>query len=483
MIDLSYSPLLQAINNHARTCTSKIALIAGEQQVSYGELWTNILHAASFLYGMGLRHADSILLSASKELDFVYLYLGGHLLGIKNVIIDPNSNEDRKKYIISVTQPKCVFGFYEAGVHSMDYGEVNLAASVDFVQSPCLSSDIADVMFTTGTTGNPKGVLLSHLNIYASAVNINGYIGNGPTDIEVLGLPLCHSFGLGRLRCTLINGATIVILGNFANIKLFFQTIEKYNVTIFGMVPAVWNYIRKFSGTRIGRYASQIKYIEIGSAPLSLEEKEELVCLFPHTRICMHYGLTEASRAIFMEFHEYRNCLTSIGRPVSEEVSVQIRNIEGKECPVGVEGELCIKGNMVTSSYLLPEDNVDAFWGDYFRTGDYGYMDEHGLIYLTGRLKELINVGGKKVSPVEVEDAIVGLGIEDCACIGVADPKGVLGEVVKAYLVKGKSDLTIEDVANRLVGLLEDYKIPVEYEWVNEIPKTTSGKKQRLLLK
>lgn len=483
MIDLSHSPFLQAICSHAKNNASKIALIVGDEQVSYSELWTRIQNAASFLYRIGLRHSDSIVLSASKELGFIYLYFGGHLLGVRNVVIDPSSNDERKRYILSVTHPKYVFGLYTQDVPSVAYGEIDFTISYCFVQSLSASSDVADVMFTTGTTGNPKGVLLSHLNIYASAVNINHYIGNGAEDVELLGLPICHSFGLGRLRCTLLNGATMVILGSFANIKLFFQAIERYKVSIFGMVPAAWNYIRKFSGTTISQYSSQIKYIEIGSASMSVEEKLELMKLFPCTRICMHYGLTEASRAIFMEFHEYKDCLASIGKPVAESVSIQIRDTEGKEVPIGTEGEICVKGDMVTSGYLLSEDNVNAFWGNYFRTGDYGYVDGHEQIYLTGRLKELINVGGKKVSPTEVEDAIISLGIEDCACIGVADPRGVLGEVVKAYLVKGDSQLSIRDIAQKLASQLEEYKLPALYEWIDKIPKTVSGKKQRLLLK
>ena len=110
------------------------------------------------------------------------------------------------------------------------------------------AQDIADIMFTTGTTGKPKGVLLSHANISGSANNINQYIGNTADDVEVLGLPICHSFGLGRLRCNMLLGATFILLGSFANLKLLFNTMEQYHVTGIGMVPAVWEYIKKLSG-------------------------------------------------------------------------------------------------------------------------------------------------------------------------------------------------------------------------------------------
>lgn len=482
MMDLSHSPLLQAISNNAEKFANRVALIEGNSQVSYSELWKKIIDAASFLCYIGLQYGDNIILSARKELEFVYIYFGAHLLGVRNVVIDPTSNDERKQYIVSTVHPKCIFGFYCKNIQSIDYRDVSFRMPIISNLSKVSLHDVADIMFTTGTTGNPKGVLLTHLNIYASAYNINNYMGNTSNDIELLGLPICHSFGLGRLRCTLINGATIVILGNFANIKLVFQAIEQYHVTMFGMVPAVWAYIKKFSGTKISKYANQIKYIEIGSAAMQTSEKEELMKLFPNTRICMHYGLTEASRSTFIEFHQSKGHLNSIGKPVSSVVAIQIMDSMGKECPVKTEGEICVKGNMVISSYLLPEDNQNAFRDGFFRTGDWGYKDEDGFIYLTGRLKEMINVGGKKVSPVEVENAIISLGIEDCVCVGIDDPRGVLGQVVKAYLLKGTSNLTFEDIMISLMAKLEHFKVPVEYEWVDKIPKTLSGKKQRLLL-
>lgn len=479
-LDLSHSPLLHTIRDHAKKIANKTALIEGDNYICYSELWNKITGAASFLRHLNLRYGDTIVLSARKELEFIYVYLASHLLGIRNVVIDSDSNDERKQYIISIVQPKCIFGFDFQKIQSFDYKNLDFSLSFTDGLQKISSSDIADIMFTTGTTGAPKGVLLTHQNIYASACNINNYIGNTSDDIELLGLPICHSFGLGRLRCTLINGATIIILGNFANIKLVFQTIERYHVTIFGMVPAVWAYIKKFSGTRISKYANQIKYIEIGSAAMLESEKEGMAKLFPNTKICMHYGLTEASRSAFIEFHRDKEHLESIGKPVSSDVMIKILNTQGNECAVCTEGEICVKGNMVTPSYLLPEDNQYAFWGDYFRTGDLGYKDKNGYFYLTGREKEMINVGGKKVSPVEIENAIIDLGIEDCICIGVDDTQGILGQVVKAYMIKGTSDLTFDDITAKLMIKLEHFKIPVDYEWVTNIPKTPSGKKQRL---
>lgn len=276
-------------------------------------------------------------------------------------------------------------------------------------------------------------------------------------------------------------GATIVILGSFANVRLFFKTIERYHATGFGVVPAAWAYIRKISGTRIGKYASQIKYIEIGSAAMPLETKKEMLNLFPNTRICMHYGLTEASRNCFQEFHDIEH-LDSIGKPVCKNVDVQIFSPEGSVLPDGEKGELCVKGNMVLSRYLEEKDNKNAFYGEYFRTGDCGYRTAEGYIYLLGREKELINVGGKKVSPMEVEDAIIALGVGDCVCVPMKDPDGIMGELVKCYILKDSTMLSFEQIAEQLSTKLEHYKLPVVYEWIDSIPQTESGKKQRVNL-
>lgn len=454
MTIFEHNPLLKALLAHSLARPNKVALIEEGNRVTYRELWENILSFADELKAQGKKRGDKQLLMAEKELSFVYQYFAAHILGITNVIVDPASTSELVNYIKAI-------------VSSHD----------------CPVEETADIMFTSGTTSVPKGVCLTHENIAASARNITEFIGNTAEDIEVLGLPLSHSFGLGRLRCTLLKGGTMVFVKNFANIKVFFDALEYYQATGFGMVPAVWQYIRKFSGTKISKFAQQLKYIEIGSAFMSQEDKELLISMFPNTRICMHYGLTEASRSFFMEFHHEAEDLNTIGSPASSDMKVVIVGEDNEECPVGVDGEICLTGSHVIRSYFLPGDNTSAFWNGYFRTGDIGHINESGKYYLTGRKKEIINVGGKKVSPALIEDAIVSLGFHDCACIGINDPKGVLGEVPKAFIVKGKASLSLEEVKYRLHSLLEPHEVPVVYEWIDKIPRTSSGKIQRLILK
>lgn len=482
---IDHSPLLKAIYANAVRIPEKRAVcVVNGESVSYRQLMNSIECTAAYLQAQGLRHGDRIAISAQKDLEFIYVYFAAHSLGVVNIVVDAESNRQKLDYILDLMQPKLAFGFDCTQCRCINYKELVYDCSEVIEKSKLTQDDVADIIFTTGTTGKPKGVQLSHFNIFSSAENINKFIQNTEDEIEVLGLPLCHSFGLGRLRCSLIKGSTMVLVGNFANLKIFFNAIEQYQATGFGMVPAVWAYIRKFSGTRISKYAPQIKYIEIGSAAMPIPSKEELCELFPNTRICMHYGLTEASRSAFMEFHACRDRLSTIGKPVCDKVDIKIFGEDGKELPVGESGELCVKGNMVMKGYYQKEADKDAWFGDYFRTGDSGYKDADGWLYLVSRIKEIINVGGKKVSPAEIEDMICMIeGVEDCICIGIPDPDGVLGEVVKCYVQREGCKLSFEDIHHGLEGKLESYKIPVVWEWTDMIPKTSSGKKQRLSLK
>ena len=481
---MNHSPLLLAIESIVKKTPQKIAIISDGEEISYAKLWDKTLRAAHILTDFGLKAGDRILLSAKKDVKFLYLYLGSQIIGVINVLVDSDQNEKRLDYIEQEVQPKFCFGYNAKRTPSITFSNLDFdkAPTELIVVSGLTDNDIAEILFTTGTTGNPKGVCLSYANIFGSASNINDFIQNTSEDIEILSLPVCHSFGMGRIRCNLIKGATIILVGNFANVRLFVNTIEKYKVTGFGIVPAAWTYVRKISGKRLEKYADQIRYIEIGSAAMLIEVKKEMLEMFPHTRICMHYGLTEASRSSFIEFHDEKH-LTSIGRPVTRGVNIKIFNHDGEELPNGEVGEICVKGNMVMKHYLRDEDSQEAFWGEYFRTGDNGYIDTDGYIYLLGREKELINVGGKKVSPIEIEDAIISLGVGDCVCIPIKDPNGILGEVVKCYILKGSTNLSIEEISESLTNVLEVYKRPVEYEWTDSIPMTSSGKKQRLSIK
>jgi len=455
----------------------KIAVKSGKKSATYQELCDRTLAARDKILSV-LSPGERVVIAAGKQIEFLYAYFGIHLAGLTAMPIDPATNPDRLRYIVEQAHACALIGFGETDLPllqiPLDLFE-DLEKSYQDVSFPELDA-VADILFTTGTTGRPKGVPLTFANEAAAARNINAFIGNAPEDVEELALPISHSFGLGRVRCCLSNGQTLILLGGFTNVKKLFRIMEEENVSGFSMVPAGWRYLQKLSGNKLGDYAGQLKYIEMGSAYFSAEEKRNLADLLSNTRVCMHYGLTEASRSAFMEFHADASALDSVGK-ASPFTEIAVFDETGKEVAAGAEGEIAVKGEHVTLGYLgIPND--ESFYGDYFRTGDWGYKTPEGYIHLISRKKELINVGGKKVSPIEVEEQLMKLpGVEDCACIGVADKDGVLGEVVKAFIVKSPdADLTFESLHKQMLGKLEPYKLPVEYAWIDAIPKTQNGK-------
>ena len=475
----------EQIFDHVQNTPDKVALISGDTEITYSQLWDYCLCSAEKLkQDYHLKKGDRVILSAAGNIEFVYAYFGVHIAGGICVPIDPDTNQTRFEYIEKSTTPVCVMGLlHNVKKETIPFSDVVNGTSKATYIAP-EQSQVADILFTTGTTGAPKGVALSYNNLSAAARNINAFIGNTSSDVELLALPVSHSFGLGRLRCTLSKGATLVMLGTFANVKKFFKEMARCQVTMFAMVPASWGFIKKMSGKYIGKFADQLKFIEIGSSFMPVEDKELLMSLLPKTRICMHYGSTEASRSAFMEFHTYKDNLLSIGK-ASPNVEIKIFTSQGTPAALGEEGEVCVKGEHVTCSYWneTPERFASDFYDGYFRTGDCGTMDAEGNIYLKSRIKEMINVGGKKVSPMEVEDILNTIpGIKESACIGIPDPGIVLGEVVKAFIV-ADDNLNDEEIIQQLRPQLEVYKLPVEIERINAIPKTGSGKIQRLSLK
>lgn len=480
------STIVEQVFRFAEKNPDKMALSNGKSSISYGNLCKQAVFAKDILKEKyGLKKGDAVILSADKQLSFVSTYFACHLLEVMVLPLAPDVNSKRLGLIFSKTNPKLMIGLKsDLDCAYADLAEFEGLKDYEDVDFPTADS-LADVLFTTGTTGEPKGVTLSQKNIEAAALNINTFIGNKSDDVELLALPISHSFGLGRMRCALSNGQTVIVLGSFANMKKFFSYIEEYRVTGFGMVPASWALIKKMSGLKIKDYAEQLHYIEIGSAPMPLEDKLLLIENLPNTRVCMHYGLTEASRSAFMEFHEEKDFLNTVGKQ-SPNMFIEIRDENGNPVEDGAEGEICVKGDAVTKGYFkLPLVNENSFWGDYFRTGDWGIRFPDGHIKLCSRKKELINVGGKKVSPIEVEEPLKELDfIDDCVCVSMEDPDGVVGEVVKAYVVTSTPERVQKDELNAFLSKhIENYKLPYEYEVIDSIPKTASGKIQRLMLK
>ena len=439
--------MLQSIFQACERHPDKIAIIEGADEVTYSQLCLNIKKAASLIKSKGFKSGDTIILSAVKAPHFVYMDFGAQLVGVIVQLEEPDSKVATFQYSLDEIEKMDAFEYEPVGLKD---------------------GDVAEILHTTGTTSKPKSVCLSHYNIFWAAKNTSDYVQNDEDDVEVVVMPICHAFGLRRVHLTLMNGATAIFLTNFANVQLLFKTIEKYGVTTFGMAPAAWAYIKEISGTRITRFVNQLRHIEFGTAAMPMASKKELLALLPNTRICHNYGLTESNRSAMIEYHDTEH-LDSIGKPIADNVQIKV-----------IDGEICVHGNQTMVGYLDPEDNKDAFVDGFFRTGDCGYISDEGYIYLTGRLKEMISVGGEKVSPVEVEEAIYNLGGAESICVG--HPHEMLGESVKAFILKGSTNLSFDQIDSKLKAFLPFYKCPTIYEWIDKIPVNSLGKKQRRAL-
>lgn len=442
-----YSPLLQAIFSAGARHPEKVALVAGQERVSYAQLCRKSRQAAAFILSKGYRVGDVLPLAAVKEPPFVYMVLGAMMVGVIAEFIDPQSALERFHYLPEEIEGMLPLAEAPAGLKE---------------------TDVIEIIHTTGTTARPKLVCLSHYNVYWAARYTSDAVQNDEHDVEVVAMPLCHGFGLRRLYLSLMNGATAILLPNIANVRLLLNTIETYQVTTLALSPAAWRYIRQISGTRIAKYAGQLRQIEFGTSALSLETKHDVLTLFPDTRIYDNYGLTESNRSTSLELHDTAH-LDSIGRPIADSVKVQV-----------IDGEICVRGRQTMVGYWDPEDNEGAFVDGLVRTGDCGYISDDGYVYLTGRVKEMVNVGGEKVSPAEVEEAICRLGVGDCIC--VSHPHAMLGETVKAFILKGSTTLTFEQIDDRLRAILPPFKCPTLYDWITQIPVNSLGKKLRRAL-
>lgn len=450
----------------------------GGEVCDYATLWGRVLRAAAWFRAQCSPGAY-VLLCAEKVADYVCCYFGAHVAGMVNVVVDPAATRAHVADLCARLQPQLAVGWGGGSADTpcqvCDWPRwQDLPEGAADMPEP---SAVADLMFTTGTTGEPKGVPLTLGNLAAAAGNINAFVRNTADDVELVALPLCHSFGMGRVRCQLLAGGTVVTAPNFGNERLLLELMREYRVTGFSFVPAAWMYLKGQCCEEFLAAAQGLRYIEIGSAAMPVEEKRHLADNLPHVRICMHYGLTEASRSAFMEFHDDAARLESAGKASP---NTEIRVYDGHDLLPCGEGEVCVHGAHVFRGYLGQAE--PEFVEGFFRTGDMGRLEADGYLYLTGRIKELINSGGKKISPQEVEELLnTHPDIHECACVGLPDEHGVLGEVVAAFVVPAPGVARIKLMAVRrfLQGKLEDYKLPMKVVMVECLPKTASGKLRR----
>ncbi len=343
--------------------------------------------------------------------------------------------------------------------------------------------DVAALMYTTGSTGTPKGVMLTHANILTALKNIGQFIGYTSEDREVIILPLAHNFGLGHAYCNFLNGGAIYIEQGMTRVKRVLNALETFGATGFPGTPMGYGILLDKYQDIFVEKAKNLRFIVINSAPLPPERAAQIVRLFPKSNLMVYYGLTEASRSTFISLSQKGgNFYRSVGRPLGD-LELVIQDASGKKLSFGEVGSVLIKGSTVTQGYWnMPDESLQLFRNGYLVTGDLGYQDQEGNLFLVGREKDIINIGGLKVSPVEIEEVLKSYpGILD---VGVASLNSDLGEYIVAGIVWDEAkEFSSFECQQYCLTKLEKFKLPEKFIRLEKIPRADTGKIKRQELK
>ena len=456
---------------------------------------------ASALLATGLQAGDKVAVQLPNLPQFLFSYFGLMKAGMVMVPLNPLLRAPEVKYHLEDSDSKALITFemfaeeaYKGAsqVEGVTTYVVNLPGNNERPEgtkhfdelyfaddtreiTPTSADDTAVILYTSGTTGKPKGAELTHFQLYMNCTIAGDLFGFNEDDIGVAVLPLFHVFGLSSVLNTAIRfGGTLALVPRF-EIEPVIDAIEKHKCTIFSGVPTM--YFGLLAQDLSDRDLSSLRVGISGGAAIPGETIKAFEERFGVT-ILEGYGLSEsASTTTFNRSAEERKIL-SIGKRIWG-VEVQIQDEDGKELPRGEEhvGEICIRGhNIMKGYYNKPEETAEAFKGGWFHTGDLGYQDEDGFFFIVDRKKDLIIRGGYNVYPREVEEVLYAHeAVAEAAVIGKKDEK--MGEEVLAIVaLKEGADASPDDIKAYCKEQLAAYKYPREVRIVDELPKGPTGK-------
>jgi long-chain acyl-CoA synthetase len=509
--------LLSQFEESAKNFSTKPAYYFMDQTCTYAELDGAITKFASGLEKLGVKKGDHIALLLGNSPHFVISLYGALRLGVTVIPVNPIYTADEISYILNNGDVKVVialdlaiplvekmhtflpkiehFIFCETTPNSSVESKIeNLSGSskmksftsvvasgeLNFKGPNLEDDDTAIILYTSGTTGKPKGAMLTHKNLYSNAKDVSEYLKMNPNDRIVTVLPMFHVFCLTvALNAPLLSGATLLIAPKFSP-KEIFELIKDNQATVFAGVPTMYNFLFQFPDGNPEDLKS-LRLCTSGGASLpvallkNFEQKFNVV-------VSEGYGLSEASPVTCFNPLDRPRKPGSIGTSILH-VENKILNELGEEVPVGEVGELIVRGpNVMKGYYKMPEETAAAIRNGWLHTGDLARMDEDGYFYIVDRKKDLILVGGYNVYPREVEEVIYNHSdVVEVAVLGVPDPN--LGEAVKAYVVSKNPGLTAEQLLDYCREHLAKYKLPSSIEFIEELPKNTTGKILRRALK
>ncbi|KOO47854.1 fatty acid--CoA ligase family protein [Viridibacillus arvi] len=509
--------LVSAVHKTSKEQPEKIAYHFMGKDTNYGEFEESVARFASALKGLGVGNGDHVALLLGNTPHFLISLYATMRVGATVIPINPIYTPDEITYIVRNGDAKVVIALdallplVKVGVTAFPNVEAFIvcetapetaaklaelespvkekvrsfsmllaSSSADFEPTELDPEDTAIILYTSGTTGQPKGAMLTHKNLFSNARDVAEYLTISPEDRVITALPVFHVFALTVVvNAPLLNAATLLIVPRFSP-KDVFEIAREKKATVFAGVPTMYNFLYQFPDGNPEDF-SEIRLAISGGSSLPVALLHNFEDKF-NVRISEGYGLSEASPVSSFNPLDRERKPGSIGTNIVN-VENKVFNQFGEEVPVGEVGELVVKGpNVMKGYYKMPEETAATLRDGWLYTGDLAKMDEEGYFYIVDRKKDMIIVGGYNVYPREVEEVLYAHpGIVEAAVIGLPDLN--FGEEVFAYVVLKDKNLTIEDIYEYCKEKLVKYKIPKQIEIIEELPKNTTGKILRRSLK
>ena len=352
---------------------------------------------------------------------------------------------------------------------------------IESVDISVTSSDLGSIIYTSGSTGKPKGVMLTHANIVANVDSICQYLQLTDSDIQMVVLPFFYVMGKSLLNTIIAAGGTLVVNNKFAFPATVVNQMIEEKVTLFSGVPSTYAYLLHRSPFKKSRGQFQhLRLVTQAGGHMARAIKTALREALPdHTQICIMYGATEASaRLTWLDPACFEQKIDSIGQAISG-VTVKILDEQGREVAQGTKGEVVASGSNIMKGYWKDQEATTIALDHHgYHTGDVGFKDADGFIFLEGRKDNLLKVGGHRINPQEIEDALLATGLAvEAAVVGL--PDDLLGKRLAALVVPLNGDSSPEAIKESCARLLPKYKLPGDIRLVRSLPKNANGKIDR----
>lgn len=483
---MKYRPLPLDVAEHAKQRPDHVAVIDGDETIDYATLDNRVRRGAATLIAANVGPADRVLVATSSKSDLLIGVLAGMAAGA--AVLPLSLTEESLEPVVQYFKPKVVVLERRQNAAATDVAsfpivpieELSQAQPVDPVR--VAHEEIGLVILTSGTTqGQRRGALLSHRSLCGSAQYMNERMGIDGSVRDLVTAPLEHGFGMGRARCALHAGGTVVFQSGLFSPRAVIDEMARRECNMLSAAVSAIVLLLENEGQGLKLFADRLRWLEMGTGYLKPAHRLALTELMPRTRSFMTYGLTEAIRCTFLELNADRGKIEGVGKPTPW-VRVRIVDEENAVLPPGVEGRIQVDGVNKASGYF----GFDAAWeakqiGEWLDTGDRGILDADGYLTFVGRSDDMINVGGLKVAPEEIETLLAPvLAGRNFSVARVADPNGIEGFVPALFLEASvESPIGLEQVRKHLRQHLPEFKIPRVVHVVDRFPRTAVTQKVR----